>query len=367
MSFSLDWYSVFSLWGYGSVVFVALIALWYSQRATTQTALLPVLLLASYCVVVFTFFPYELIGGWGSDIGDRGRYANYYLASDGDLQERADLGFSWLLLLVSNMVPGNVVFFFFVISLVYVGGHVVFCLKCFQGNSFPILASFVISFGFFSYGVAGLRSGFALGLLLMSVAFYVSGRHHILTFLFAVMAVCVHKTMLVPICAILLGHFFPKPLLFLTGWGACFLLSLVAGTSIQEFIGTFLGGLDERVGSYAFSDGSTGYNVGFRWDFVVYSVGILAVGFYYKSIFLVKDRFYDAVLCAFLAGNAFWLLMIRISSSDRVAYLSWFIAPIIFMTPLLRWRKVSLPSRKVAITLGGQVLFAIFMSIYRSV
>ena len=49
----------------------------------------------------------------------------------------------------------------------------------------------------------------------------------------------------------------------------------------------------------------------------------------------VTDKTYTLLLNTYLLCNAFWILVIRASFSNRFAYLSWFIYPIVLAYPLL--------------------------------
>src|SRR5690606_36663737 len=79
------------------------------------------------------------------------------------------------------------------------------------------------------------------------------------------------------------------------------------------------------------------YKTGFRWDFVIYSIlPILLARYYQKRGF--QDRLYSQLVSMYTIANAFWILLIRMPLSDRLANLSWFLIPVLIMYPLLTKR-----------------------------
>ena len=67
----------------------------------------------------------------------------------------------------------------------------------------------------------------------------------------------------------------------------------------------------------------------------------------------VSDNWYNALCVAYCLCNAFWIMVIRSAFSNRFAYLSWFMYPIIIAYPL-----VNLPVREDQDRFTGWVLIA---------
>ena len=64
------------------------------------------------------------------------------------------------------------------------------------------------------------------------------------------------------------------------------------------------------------------------------------------------DFNYILLLGVYIYSNAFWVMVIRASFSNRFAYLSWFIYPLVLAYPLLKfpiWKK------KTYLDIGGTV------------
>jgi hypothetical protein len=96
---------------------------------------------------------------------------------------------------------------------------------------------------------------------------------------------------------------------------------------------------DNRMSSYLSQDESSAlvrYKVGFRWDFVLYSLIPIAAGWYYIVKQKFDDHLYKSIYSAYILANSFWLLVIRAPFSDRFAYLSWFLMPLILAYPVIK-------------------------------
>ena len=61
-------------------------------------------------------------------------------------------------------------------------------------------------------------------------------------------------------------------------------------------------------------------------------------------------------------ANAFWIMVIRAEFSNRFAYLSWFLYPIVLAYPLLKlkiWPKTQ--GNKTAVIMAGHLAFTLLM------
>jgi len=72
----------------------------------------------------------------------------------------------------------------------------------------------------------------------------------------------------------------------------------------------------------------------FRWDFLLYSSMPIILGAYTLFVRKVYNNTYLILLGTYIYANSFWVLVIRGLFSNRFAYLSWFIYPIVLAYPL---------------------------------
>ena len=72
---------------------------------------------------------------------------------------------------------------------------------------------------------------------------------------------------------------------------------------------------------------------------------------------------YSYLLNSYILCNSFWVMMIRASYSNRFAYLSWFLYPVVLAYPLLKFPVFETNNKqKVALILLAHTAFTIIMS-----
>ena len=72
----------------------------------------------------------------------------------------------------------------------------------------------------------------------------------------------------------------------------------------------------------------------FRWDFILYSSLPLILAAYTLFVRKIYNNTYLLLLGTYMYANVFWILVIRGLFSNRIAYLSWFLYPIVLAYPL---------------------------------
>ena len=75
----------------------------------------------------------------------------------------------------------------------------------------------------------------------------------------------------------------------------------------------------------------------------------------------VSMRVFNTIAIVYLLSNAFWIMVIRASFSNRFAYLSWFIYPLVLAYGVIRLHIWKDQDRKAAIILLGHAGFTILM------
>lgn len=249
---------------------------------------------------------------------------------------------------------------FYVTAIIYIGNYCITANRLTREYSLVMVISMMATFQFFAYGQNTIRAGFAASLILLGISF--CNQKYRMGMLFFIAMFC-HTSMVIPIGALMASYFFPnKTRVFLIIWFLCILVSLFAGSAFESFFMRFV---DTRRSSYfAVDAASTRYKVGFRWDFLFYSFIPIALGYFYIFILNFKSEFYRWIYNAYLIANSFWVLVIRAEFTDRFAYLSWFLFPVLLMYPLLSqqlYRDVSLQKRHIVLVLWGQCAFSYYM------
>jgi hypothetical protein len=186
--------------------------------------------------------------------------------SGATLSTEKDVLFEYFTLLCSKLM--NVNFFFFLCALVYIYPLYLVCKKWFPNYWFYAFLLIVSSFSFWAFGTNGIRNGLATSVFLYGV----SKEKRLLQFGLILLAIGIHKSMILPGLGFLVAQFYNKPKVMIAFWMFCIPLSLLAGGFWETFFAS-LGFEDDRI-SYL-TEGNINddefSSSGFRWDFLLYS------------------------------------------------------------------------------------------------
>lgn len=260
-----------------------------------------------------------------------------------------------------RLLTDNYVIYFFIIAAIYTGAYLWASKRMTNNNGTLIMfMMFVTSLFFVAYGVNTIRAGLAMSLLILGFTFYNQSK-----ITFAILALCainIHLSMLLTLSAFIAALFIKKPKMCFTIWLVSIILSISLGSWVEGiFASTFE---DDRTQIYLMQDPTKAlYNVGFRWDFVIYSLIPIVMGYYYIYRHHFQDKFYTILYCTYLIANSFWVLVIRANFTDRFAYLSWALMPIILMYPLLTGNIFRHQNNKIALMLLFNVAITFVLSL----
>ena len=304
-------------------------------KENTSTFGLIVILLATYCL---------LIGNRpisGALFGDTYNYAYAY----GMVKlENIKIGFSekeWLFNFISALCARYVdvsVFFTLVMF-----GYMFFALggikKWFKNDTYGALLFYIGAFSFFSYATNGIRNGLGCAIVIFAMSFVATDqrKNYFAFTILSIAAYFIHKSTALPILCCIVALFIknPRPLIFF--WFLSIILSIVARGPIESFFTEL--GFDDRLtgyvqGSEIYAD--MGYKSGFRPDFLLYSFMPIWLGIVVTAKAGISNRTYCVLLSTYIMANSFWVMMMNAAYSNRFAYLSWFLYPIVIAYPCLR-------------------------------
>ncbi len=255
----------------------------------------------------------------------------------------------------------NYIIYFVIIASIYTGGYL-WISKRLTNNKGTLMMymMFVTSVFFVAYGNNTIRAGLAMVILILGITFY---RQNKITFgILALCAINIHLSTLLTLVSFIAAIFIKKPKLCFSIWLVSIILSIGFGSFFEEF---FMSNFeDKRTEIYLLADPTkTHYKVGFRWDFVIYSLIPIVVGYYYIYRKKFHDKFYNTLYCTYLIANSFWVLVIRANFTDRFAYLSWALIPIILMYPLLNGELFKHQNNKIAMMLLFSVAITFGLSL----
>ena len=218
---------------------------------------------------------------------------------------------------------------FFYIVLMFAG-----CRKIDYRHGAVLMLFCIGAFEFYSYSVNGIRNGVACSIVIFAIAL-INKRNILWTIILSIVAIGCHKSTVLPVACMFFVYFVRKPKLMYLSWFGALLISIAVGDYIDNMLSMM--SFDERLASNLQNDDADGVVLEhkFRWDFLLYSSMPILLGWY--TIFRRKllDRTYLFLLGTYIYANSFWVLAIRAIFSNRIAYLSWFLYPIVLAYPLL--------------------------------
>lgn len=253
------------------------------------------------------------------------------------------------------------IIYYIYIAIIYYGGMYLACRKMFPANTYAVYLVCLVAFSSFAYGVNGIKAGAASSLFLIALAY----RNNLkLCVLFIILSYGFHHSMQLPILAFGVTILYnKKPNMYLYFWLICFALSAAHVSFFQILFSEFT---DDKGASYLLSDRSND-NIydkgGFRIDFIIYSAMPILMGWYAINKKKIHDKFYNILFCLYTLVNAIWMLCMYASFTNRIAYLSWFLYPIVLVYPLFleQWGRGRYKTfAKVA---GLHLIFTLFMHI----
>ena len=261
--------------------------------------------------------------------------------------------FSWM---ASNQLGWS--FFFLVIAVIYFGGMYIACAKIFPYDTLISFLVYLAAFSTFSYGTNGIKAGAAASLFLIAIAYY---RNSFIAILFLCLSLGFHHSMVLPIGAFILAYFYRNTKAYFIGWCLSLLVALLHISFFQNLLAGFT---DERGAAYLLSSGEDwGGKSGFRFDFVLYSAMPVLVGYWAIIKKQIVSQTYEFLLSIYLITNSVWMLCMYVNFTNRIAYLSWFLYPIVLIYPFLNEDFGENRYRVFANVACLHLLFTLFMSI----
>ena len=282
--------------------------------------------------------------------GDTINYARTYANLQYGLSEydpdAYDKLFYWIMSKASKIMSVNA--FFLIIEIGYIGCTLWACKRLMRNNVLIALLINLAAFSYYSYGINGIRNGLACSIMLVAFSYIVGSKNDkIIAAILSFCAYNIHHSMALPILMMVVSSFvLPKFKnsfkLTVAFWILSIFLSLLVGDYLETFFANL--GFDDRLNSYIIDeeDNEMFSSVGFRWDFLLYGMMPIILGWHVVVKKRVSDKTYLMLLNTYVLCNSFWVMLIRASYSNRFAYLSWFIYPMLLAYPLLKlpvWRK----------------------------
>lgn len=265
----------------------------------------------------------------------------------------------------SKYMHWDIHIYFLIIETFYVMLMFVACRVLLWENTWMAFLFCLSSFSFYGFAVNGLRNGMACSLVLAGIAL-LSRKNIIYTcvsILLFLIAMGTHRSTLLPVTMSIVALLVVKnPRHAIYVWLFCIIVSLIAGSRVQSFFVGFLGAEDHRIANYStMQEASQFSHTGFRWDFLLYSSVPVILTYYVSVKRGIQDATFNFLANTYILSNAIWILVIRMAFTNRFAYLSWFIYPLVLAYALIRVHIWDDQDKKAAWFLGGNTLFTAFL------
>lgn len=299
----------------------------------------PIVLFSVFYILFFGLRPLAYDTGV---FGDSGVYAVKYqnLQEFGvfSTQGSEDAGKDWLFFIFMRSCAQvmDVHFFFAFIMFIYIVMMYEGCKKMDIRHGAFLMLFCIGSFQFYTYSVNGIRNGMACSIVIFALALLNEGRKF-WAIVLSLLAFGFHKSTALPILCMFIVYYLRKPKLMYIVWLGAIVVSLVFGNYIENFLSLL--NFDDRLASNLQKDDADGVVMEhrFRWDFLLYSSMPIILGWYTIFKRRLYDKTYLLLFGTYIFANAFWILAIRAIFSNRIAYLSWFIYPIVLAYPLINF------------------------------
>lgn len=253
---------------------------------------------------------------------------------------------------------GYTSFFVFVATIYFVGAYLGI-RKLFPNHRLTAFLVFLAAFSTFSYGTNGVKAGAATSLFIWALGYRENLK---ICIPLVLLSWGCHHSMIMVVAAFVVTLLVKNPKYYFWGWGFCFLM---AAAHVTAFAHLFAGATTEHGAEYLLgSGGNEGTKGGFRIDFIVYSMMPVIVGWYaiMKKKLQVSDL-YKKLLSLYLCLNGVWMLCMYAEFTNRIAYLSWFVYPIVLIYPFLNEQWGRNRYKIFGLVMLGHLGFTLFMNI----
>lgn len=314
-------------------------------------------------VLLFCVFFIGYREWWASDVfKDSARYGNFYLdylsGQSLDIESVQDIGFE-ILSVICSYIGLSVDVYFLVCAFLYVYPLYSVSKKISCRYWLLFFMMFITAISFWGYGVNGIRNGIATSFMLLAFTEYKNKYKFII---WGVMGILFHKSVILPFLTFLIAMCPINVKFYFILWALAIPASFIINTVFYDLL-LGISFIADRAEDYLSptATSSAFSHIGFRYDFLIYGAVPVLMGLYflYKKSF--KNIFYEKLLMCYILSNAFWILINQVPYSNRFAYLSWFMMPILLIYPFVFLEYMNYRRTKMALILFLHLIFTLII------
>lgn len=304
-----------------------------------------------FSLLLFCIFFIGYREWWNEDVFvDSVRYGGFYIEYLAgkiiDSEEARDIGFEIMTQTCANLGL-SIDLYFLICAFLYVFPLYLVSYKLSQNNFIAFFMMLITAMSFYGYGVNGIRNGIATSLLLLAMVNY---KRTLYALILSVIAISFHKSVVLPFLSLICVICYTNIRFYLKIWLMAIPLSFVINKLFTDIL-LSISFIADRAEGYLTgeADSSMFSSTGFRIDFLLYSSVPILIGYYFILRKSFTNKLYEVLLCSYMLSNSVWILLNQVPFSNRFAYLSWFIMPILIIYPFVsvewlpyRYSKISL-------------------------
>ena len=288
------------------------------------------------CIIIALYIGFRPINGFA----DTMVYVSWYDGSKGLIYNYDPLASNKIWNNLFNWWASNelgISNFFVLTAFIYFGCTYFSCRKFFNQDQYIAFLVFLASFSTFSYATNGIKAGAAGAIFLLGLSYY---KKWIIGISLILISWGFHHSMILPVVAFAVAYLYRNSKFYYYFWIICLIISVLHITFFQYLFASMAEDQGDTSGvGYLMSSSADawGGKTGFRIDFVIYSAMPILVGYY--SMFKKKLKFsntYKMLLNIYMLTNSVWMLCMYAQFTNRIAYLSWFMFPIVLIYPFLK-------------------------------
>ncbi len=306
-------------------------------------------------VAVTLYMGLRPISYYFADMGMYNAEFEYY-ARGGEIYKSRDMLWNSFMKFCSKFMTAKL--FFLLCAAIYIVPIYAASKKWLGEDRYFLFLMFIASFSFWGAGTNGIRNGIASSVFIFMLSY---NHNKYIKYILLTLSYLIHGSMLIPIAAYILTLFYKNPKHYLLGWLGAIILSLTLG-SYWENLFTSLGYGGSRLQYLTMREFDDQFSsLGFRWDFLIYSAAAIYAGYYFIIKRKFNDKVYIQLFNIYVTANAFWILVIRASFSNRFAYLSWFLMAVVIFYPFFKQRFFKKQQKVLAFTVIAYFGFTYLM------
>lgn len=390
----IDPYIIPQLYYWG--VFIVCLFLYFNysgsdncDKLLKKNSMLPALILSVFLIVYMGLRPVSPM------FGDTMGYAMGYRALNPQSAIfSVDLNEEWFwafVQIVCKSAGMSVNGWFLIIEIGYIGLAFLGMRILLVENSWMAMLFFLSAFSTFTFGVNGIRNGCACSMVILAFAIAADRKFLQLAIsgVVLLLAFGIHRSTALPVAAFLVASYVMKsPKLAIYFWLLSIGVSLVAGGTMVNFFAGL--GFDDRMSAYGSSMDQyqdSFASSGFRWDFLLYSAMPIWLTWYVtkkaekeraESGDTIEEaetnitgagriadahsmRVFNILAITYILANSFWVMVNSAAFSNRFAYLSWFLYPVVIAYGVIRLHIWEDQDKKAGLILLGHAGFTIIM------